>query len=275
VGKIGAEDIENRSKKWVSMISDALNRGTTVVLDYTDHHLGASSVMGDFYSQAVELVDQIVVPSTAMARLLANFYDRSITIIPDAIEVPVVDPGMNKCRPVNSSRDRKALWFGHQSNLSFLLEWLRDLELPGFSLHLEILTSAVGISILSRNRIQSRTHLKCTGAVWSVETMKASAGTCDFCVLPCGVIDSVKQGASSNRLLTALAMGLPTAADPLESYLEFRPYFTELRSEAFRDLVESPSVFEPMVRSAQIGPVSEHSLDRIGSRWCEYISSLR
>jgi hypothetical protein len=275
VGKIGADDIEARSGKWLDLISGARKSGKTVILDYTDHHLGHPSVMSEFYSRAVALVDRVVVPSAAMAWLLKKFFDRSITVIPDAIEVPVVDPNRKKPDRYALAVERKVLWFGHPSNLPYLLDWLRDLELPGISLQLEILTSDVGISLLRNSTIVSRTRLACSAAVWNIQSMINSAARSDFCVIPCGVSDPKKQGASSNRLLTALAMGLPTAADPLKSYREYAPYFTELRGQGFRDLVASPASFHSLVRAAQKGPVAQHSLEKVGEKWWEFILSLR
>lgn len=271
VGKIGADDIEARSRQWLDLISEARTSGKTVILDYTDHHLGYPSVMGGFYSRAVALIDHVVVPSAAMARLLSRFFDRSIMVIPDAIEVPMVDPGHKTTDRHGLSIERKLLWFGHQSNLPYLLDWLRDLHLPGVSLQLKILTSDVGVSLLRNSTIASKTRVSCSAALWSIQTMLKSAMTSDLCVIPCGVSDPKKKGASSNRLLTALAMGLPTAADPLESYAEYAPYFTELRSRAFLDLVASPSSFHPLVRAAQKGPVAEHSLEKVGDKWRDFL----
>ncbi len=271
VGKIGAEDIDNRSKIWIDAILEAKRAGKTVVLDYTDHHLGFPSVMSGFYAAALKLVDYLVVPSKPMRDLVRRIYDRPITVIPDAIEVGIVDPISNRGALTRDRNHRTALWFGHQSNLPYLLDWLRSLQLAEHTLHLQILTSESGLSFLKKASIVSPTRIQCTGAVWSLHAMNEAASTADFCVIPCGVSDPAKQGASSNRLLTALALGLPTAADPLGSYREFLPYFTELRGPTFQDLVDSPVDFHQIVRTAQGGPVSEHSLRRIGENWWNFV----
>ena len=46
---------------------------------------------------------------------------------------------------------------------------------------------------------------------------------------------------SANRLITALALGLPTAADNLESYKEFSEFYVDIRSEKFRAVMRDPN----------------------------------
>jgi hypothetical protein len=58
--------------------------------------------------------------------------------------------------------------------------------------------------------------------------MVAAARVAEFCVVPSNNWDPKKSGASSNRLLTAPALGLPTAVSMIPSCQEFSEYFFDL-----------------------------------------------
>ena len=101
-----------------------------------------------------------------------------------------------------------------------------------------------------------------------------AASLCDLCIIPSDLADPRKAGVSSNRLLTALALGLPTAADRLDSYLEHSDYFTDIRSKDFDRLLENPLAFRVQVIQAQNGPVQEHSMQKVGERWVSLLESI-
>ena len=61
-------------------------------------------------------------------------------------------------------------------------------------------------------------------APWSINDLIQAANISDFCILPTGYKDSKKVGASSNRLITALALGMPVLSDHLISYQKLRSY---------------------------------------------------
>ena len=97
--------------------------------------------------------------------------------------------------------------------------------------------------------------------------MLEAAKLCDACIIPSDTQDPNKSGASSNRLITALAMGLPTAADNLESYKEFSAFYVDIRSEKFRTMMVRPDSFNPMVVKAQEDIVPRFSFDDIKQAW--------
>lgn len=274
VGKIGAENIESRARDWLQIISKARNDGKRVIIDYTDHHVGFSSVMSAFYINALEYANHVVVPSREMQRLLIPYFRGQISIIADALEVPVLAPRPRDFSLVGNSTVRNMLWFGHATNISFLLEWLRELHVPTFDLRLQILTGEQGFNLLRTGKLSSPTKIKCFAGLWSLSAMISAAERADLCVIPCGVADQSKRGASSNRLLTALSLGLPVAADLLDSYVEYKSYFSELRGAEFLNLLESPTGHYRAVLAAQQTAVTEHSIERIGDRWLRFFLGI-
>jgi SAM-dependent methyltransferase len=75
---------------------------------------------------------------------------------------------------------------------------------------------------------------------WSTNNLIQAANISDFCILPTGYKDSKKAGASSNRLITALALGMPVLSDHLISYQKFKCYFETLNSDNLFKFTNEP-----------------------------------
>jgi hypothetical protein len=272
VGKIGADNVSRRSAEWLSSIETVRRSGGAIVCDYTDHHLGFSSPMRDFYARALEFSTLATVPSTSMGQLLREFYSGPISIIPDAVEVAIQAP-----QTVRNSSDRRLLWFGHGSNLSYLLNWMRELKLPRVpyrALYLKILTDNQSLLWLSNQKLQANVNMHVSASVWSLDEMTRSAAGVDVCVIPSDPSDLRKRGVSSNRLITAIALGLPVAADSIESYLEFQKYFTNLRSADFEHLLEFPGKMHSTLLEAQRELLPRFSMRNVGKMWLDLIAQL-
>ena len=110
---------------------------------------------------------------------------------------------------------------------------------------------------------------------WSHDAMINTAKFCNLCIIPSNPNDLKKAGVSSNRLMTALALGLPTAADNLNSYNEFKDYFIDIRSEAFDLLLNYPNNYNHLVTKAQQRIIPNFTQDKIGLEWVKFFSSLK
>jgi len=244
VTKIGANDIYKRAKDWLKQIESHKSRGAQIYLDYTDHHLGFESPMSDFYRQVVALVDKAVVPSASMQNALASFFKKKIDLIEDPIEISI-----QAIKKIN--RPITLLWFGHASNIEYLIQFLRAGFEYGDSLKLIILSNEAGLNIFSQAKIESRAKIEIMTGLWSLELMLEAASNSDACIIPANPSDPRKSAASANRLATAFALGLPVAADHLDSYLEFSDFYADIRSIEFRTLIQDPSIFHAKVSLAQ------------------------
>ena len=60
--------------------------------------------------------------------------------------------------------------------------------------------------------------------------MISAAKRADFCLIPSDRHDPRQAGASANRLITALALGLPVIAEPLPAYEPYAAFFTDIHS---------------------------------------------
>lgn len=265
VTKIGGHDIAVRQPQWLRQIAEAKSRGASIWVDYTDHHLGFESVMSGFYASVLGLADVFTVPSSCMHQMLSAHWQGPVHVVPDAIEVDTVVPKKTRGEPVT------ALWFGHASNAAYLRIFLEDRLVFDRSLRLIVLSNAVGLQILTERPIEARVPLDMLVGEWSLDTMRDAATQSDLCLIPSDTQDPRKMAVSSNRLMTALALGLPTAADRLDSYAEFAAYFTDIRSGELVQMLEDPTRYGDVVADAQRAVVSHFSHAAIAEAWARIL----
>jgi glycosyltransferase involved in cell wall biosynthesis len=139
------------------------------------------------------------------------------------------------------------------------------------SFNLIALTNANGFKLFSGHRFSTRAQVHANFFEWSIENMIEAAKHSDFCVIPSDINDPRKSGSSSNRLLTALALGLPTAATMLPTYREFSEYFLDLESDPLALEVSEIMKLTEKVAEAQEHVIPRYSMERIGQRWVELL----
>lgn len=268
IGKIGGDCHLGRSEKWLKMLSERKKNGKLLVLDYTDHHLVTPTTpMGDFYSKILPIADKAVVPSKKMKELLHPFFKKSIAVIEDPIEVPVIPP---KSLQVNSTPT--VMWFGHASNLHFLIDYLENHELCDAAFNLYVLSSMNSLTALKNRRIRSRESIKVRFVEWSISNMIDTTHLCDACLIPSNTSDVRKAGASANRLITALALGLPTFASNLDSYSEFINFYSDLGSMPISNFFLNLEIEKEKIRQAQIKVLSDFSKENLSGKWLNYLT---
>lgn len=263
VGKLDFTSDTGRPQRWLKHISTARKRGARIVIDYTDHHLETETAADHFYRMALIGADLVICPSTRLAHLIRPFYKGQIKVIEDPIEVPIVPP--RACQ----QQVKTALWIGHSTNLPYLLEFLCNDLVISEPIRLIAMTNAYPLSE-KYARMLDQPHLadlEICVVPWSLSDMVAVASISDVCWIPTGLHSKRKSGASSNRLLTALALGLPVAADELESYLPFRKYFASLRTPEFSIFMHAPDAYFEQVSEAQALIAQHYTQDAIGRQW--------
>ncbi len=266
IGKIGADCQSGRDRRWLKAISVARNFGARVVLDYTDNHLALNSPMTSFYRAVLPLVDELVVPSKHMRELVSSFWAGAVTVIPDPVEIPLSAVGLCD-KPVS-----RVLWFGHATNVQYLTDFIQAHDFVAQPFELLALSNEAALPLIDQ-AMRGRRMMGRLG-VWSLEQMRAWANECQACIIPSNPDDPKKSGASSNRLITALALGLPVAADPLPAYLEFSAYFVRLRDPEFKNLLLTPVVYRRSVERAQREVLPAFHRDGIGSLWVQLFQRL-
>ena len=272
VGKLGSNDVERLASVWLENLAQAKKRapGCRIVVDYTDHHLGASTELSDFYRALLPLADAVIVSSSALALQLQPHFCGSVFVVPDALEVRITPPVRHKHAPP------RALWFGHGTNLIYLAQALEPMgrQLQGAPLELRVLSNRPALEQFKRTLTAIPEGIALKAGDWSLAAMQAHAAECDFCLLPSDPHDARKMGVSSNRLLTALAMGLPVAASPLASYKEFSGFFLDLEAGGLLELVSAPDRFHDRVMRAQLTVLNDYLAPSMQMRWRDCLGSL-
>ncbi|MDC3250994.1 hypothetical protein OAU03_01255 [Luminiphilus sp.] len=265
VGKIGGADIESRAPHWLFQIATALASGTRVFVDYTDHHLETKSVMTPFYEKLCLSNCDFVVPTTGLAQMLrSKFESLALHVIEDWLEYDMIAP------KIGVAEITKALWFGHPSNARFLIQLLHIWPATTRRAELNIVSSPQILDILNRHSFSKKPNVKVSYIPWSLEVLPKLAKDCHCAVIPSD-LKSAKRFASSNRLVTALALGLPTVATPLSSYKEFEKYFSALSAETLAQVLEAPNSHCGSVSAFQSRYAKRFTLDALSSQWQKLI----
>ena len=254
---------------WLSQIIKNKTNGSKIILDYTDDHLNDISSTSNFYYQYLPYIDAAVTSSLYLKKALRKHFQGHIEIITDPIEVPISKPHCKTNETVN------ILWFGHASNIDYLKDIVSQWKDLKTKLILNILTNEDGMIIFKKNQPSIPKNLSINIMRWSRDAMINTAKFCNLCIIPSNPNDLKKAGVSSNRLITALALGLPTAADNLNSYNEFKDYFIDIRSEAFDLLLNHPNNYNHLVTKAQQRIIPNFTQDKIGLEWVKFFSSLK
>lgn len=250
---------------WLESLERAKNKGARIIVDYTDHHLGLNSPMSEFYKNVFGLADSIVTSSQFLKFKVCDLFTGPVFFIPDPIEVPIY-------RPKQAATINTMLWFGHSTNIIYLIKWLEALPVSS-SFNLIGLTNSKGYEVFSSHKFTIKPRIKVIFYDWSIKNMLTAAKISNFCIIPSDLNDIRKLGASSNRLLTAFALGLPTAATRIPSYQEFSEFFVDLESNplllGLNDLEELTNA----VSKAQANVLPCYSMSYISKKWGELLAS--
>ena len=265
IGKIGSDNIQDRQKKWLLLIESIKASGGKIYLDYTDHHLGFDSQQSGFYRNVLRMVDTAITPSQMMQQNLAQFYFGPIKILEDAIDCSSQEIKLTK-------KPTTFLWFGHSSNIQSLTSFIKEGFRAEDQIRLIILSNQVALNYLTNTSLVSKAKIEIKLAIWSPQAMIQASQLADACIIPVNNSDPMKMGASSNRLITAFALGLPVATGNLKSYEEFKKYCVDINGEEFRSLIKDPSIFHGRIRLAQQEVVPRFSIENISKKWVELLT---
>lgn len=257
VGKIGAHNPTEKQADWLKTI---FKFDHSVVLDYTDDHIQNQTVMSDFYRIALERADEVVCSSQQLQKSITGIYSKKISVIEDAVEYLPLPPKTVPNKP------RRLLWFGHHSNIAALQRFLRTFH-PPMPVEVLVLSTEQGRQMLQTSPPPQSPSVRLLFKLWSIEEMPKAAAQCDACIIPVDDSSPAKKGASSNRLLTALTLGLPTCADLIPSYLEFQDFWTDLRGPQLDHVIMNPQAFHHQIELAQRHIKQHYSFQSLGQKW--------
>jgi len=268
VGKIASTIDSKRGDYWLSQIIQAKKNNCKIVLDYTDNHLYINSPMTSFYEECIIYSDAVVCSSEFLFYEIKKTFKGLVKIIPDSIDIPIIKP------KENLNNYKNILWFGHHSNIFYLIDLIKIWPNSNELNTLFILTSREGIEIFNNSNVFLPKNLSIKLGLWSIDSMLEISSISSLCIIPSDLGDIKKMGASSNRLITALALGLPVCADELISYSAFKDFFINIKSAEFLLALQNPNNMKSMVEAAQKEIVPKFSAENLSIEWINLFKEL-
>ena len=262
IGKF-AGNREDLLDRWYEYIKLQRSNGKTIYFDYTDDHLLRETLPGEFYRDVLKENDQIITSSDTLKKnLLPKF--KNVSIIEDPIEIEI--------QKIKNNQNNNFLFIGHDTNLKYLFKLIPKWDLSR-EYNLIIQTSQRGLELIHKKpRFKQPPNLSIQLQLWSIPNMLNVAELVSGIIIPGDITDNVKNGVSHNRLITAFALGLPTAASKYKSYLEFNNQFADIDNpDEFKSFLINPTLYSSRVEMAQ-KKVKQYTKESIANKWLNLIS---
>ena len=220
------QDINHVSSNALALCARMKARGVPIILLYCDHHAMYASPIGSLYRDLLGLADKVVTPTSKMAEL-ANSYRSNLSSA-----VVVEDSCQIKRQRFGSLDERepcRLLWFGNNSNLSFLTNILPNI-LVHCKAHSSFELTCMGReSALVRVRsiackLKSKRPWAFRYVVWDSlnqpDQLEIELARAHLVLIPSDPKNIWKLGVSHNRLVDGVQGGCIVIASPMPSYIE-------------------------------------------------------
>jgi hypothetical protein len=250
--------------KWIYLIKTYKKNNKKVFFDYTDNHLEFDTLAGKFYRNILDKKDHIITSSANLKFLIQNTFEK-IDVIDDPIDISI--------QKVKKKNNKEFLFYGHETNIPYLLKLIpRWGKTKNYTLYIQ--SSHNGLQFIQQNSqfVAKPNNLEIRLELWSIENMIERAKEVSGIIIPGDINDPRKKGVSSNRLLTAFALGLPVAATRYQSYLEFDNQFVNIDNQSeFENFLQNPSLYSSRVEMAQ-KKVKNYTQEMIAKKWLNLIN---
>jgi glycosyltransferase involved in cell wall biosynthesis len=261
-------------RPWLDACFGAKGSGCRLVIDICDYPFKKPPPVPAFYSEALKICDAVIVNSGRMAELMAPHTAHRPLVIEDAILGSMGEPAFAPGGRV------ELLWFGHPSNLHFLRRCLDSLIAIGAQRRsrLTVVTmEGYGAEGLAQE-IETRfaPAFEARFIPWSLEALRAALRECDIVLIPSDPADSLKAGASANRIAEALNAGRFPVASPLPSYLAFADaaWLGQDLAQGIEWALANRDEVLSRIRRGQALVAEKFAADRIGRQWRGLFESL-
>ena len=268
VGKPGRNNYVLQ-EQWIKILEKYQNK--IIILDYLDHYIDDqihdNENYSSFYKRAIKLVNCVVCSSSKLKSNLSRFTEKKIYIIEDPYEVEI-NTSLQKRNTGNF------FWFGSQNNLKYLFNLIQKNSIER-KINLLIQTDNIGLNLCSQNYEKlKKKNISLFFDRWSLNNMTRIIPDISGILIPGNVDDQMKNGVSSNRLLTSFALGRPVSATSYDSYQEFYDYFSDIDDyDKFNFFLKNPLYFNSMIIESQ-KKIKKYSKKNLSKKWRELIIKL-
>lgn len=255
---------------WTEQVARIKAAGGKLIVDYTDNHLAGNDMRTKWYQHILPQVDGVVVPSEKMAQNARQYWQGPMWLIPEPIEVPILAP-----RPAASPQSISALWYGHNSNLPYLYRFIQGAMHDCPPMELKILTNFLDQNVLKAVIAKAPKTARFSLGKWSVGAMVELAKQSQVALIPSDRSDPKKNGASANRLVTALALGLVPVAEMIESYRPFAAHCVDIADPgSLQALLDKLPALQTSVEAAQKTVIPAFTVEQVGPLWVDVARQL-
>jgi hypothetical protein len=239
IGKLSLFDpqaVLESARAHLALAARAQSLGIRVIADVCEDRFD-HKLLGGYWKDMVRTADRIVTSTTQLAELVRRAGAQDVEIVPDPVEGrgdrPRFQPGSKMDAAMDKSHGDpiplRILWFGHQSNLDEVQEFLPDLDRWVRSrskfADFNIVTAAgFGAENFVTERKTAGSGLRIQHVVWTLGDAEDALQDCDLVIIPATLQNSRKRSKSANRVTESLHAGRYVLAHPVPSYLEFADY---------------------------------------------------
>jgi len=247
-------------------------KDSIVILDYTDNHYFIKSPHQYFYSKIFNcnLINLVIINSFNMADTVKQIFKGQLFKIDEVLEISP--------QPLTPVRENNIFWFGHISNFKFLINKLQFWPNASFD-KLVIMTNfteayANKYKNIIINCIKEKKFKTCKIYPFSPTGLINESRICNKIIIPSSITDELKSNVSSNRLITAFALGKMVAATKIGSYLEFSKYFIDIDDEKeFTNFIKQ-DFQEELVKKAIKNVLPNYEIIAIQKKWEELLEKF-
>jgi hypothetical protein len=259
---------------WYRLCVTAKDHRCPLVIDISDYPFKKAPVIQSFYSEVLKICDAVVANSERMADLMAPHVSRRPLVIEDAILGPTRNPEFAPARRLG------LLWFGHPTNLQYLVSCLNSLaqfatQRPcGLTLLTEGEAGAEKVTQDINTRFAPA--LQARFEEWTLESMASLLLKSDLVLIPNDPSNPLKAGVSANRIAETFRAGRFPVASPMPSYLPFSDcaWLGEDLTEGIRWALENPGEVRARIRRGQALVKEQFAAEKIGQQWCALFENL-
>lgn len=278
------------SAKDIALAKQLRSKDKSIIFDLCDNHYAlGTNEKGyqekiDRLNEMMRLADCVTVPTIEASNFVSH---RCIKIVPDAIDkYPKSNysfiPRTRFRQQVDSLLETKGtinlVWFGNGGmekppwgmiELCRLKHILHELY-SEFPLKLNIISN----NKYSYEKYFSDATFPCRYYPWNIKTFPYLMRCADIALIPVTINDFTR-GKSSNRVITALDLGLPVIADPLPSYEEFSNFIRIGNwRENILEYAKAPDLRRDDVEKGQAYIRSNYNNKQIAKVWLDIFHSL-
>lgn len=265
----------------LALAARAQSLGIKVIADICEDRFD-HELLGGYWRDMVRTADKIVTSTKLLAEIVRKAGGQDVEIVPDPVEGSGGEARFGSSPALKAATGKtdgglgplRILWFGHQSNLDEVREFLPALDLwaeaRSRAVGFEIVTApGFGVETMVEERMSAPRCVRLKHSEWTSETAEAALRDCDFVIVPATLQNLRKRSKSANRLTESLHAGRYVLAHPVPSYLEFADY-AWVDSDLFEGMDWALANPDLVVRQIKAGQslIRKHYLPvEIASQW--------